>query len=88
MKAPKEPSFSCPHLDEAISEIEKARSIHDELRKWGAWWESRCGELQSEHIREIEEKDKEISSLNGKLDDMADQIRRLENELSDLRVLA
>ena len=78
MKKPYEPGYSCPHLDEAISEIEKARKIHDDLRKWGTWWQERCDELETEHASAINDKDDEIKSLNDKIYELRDQIQQLE----------
>ena len=84
MKAPTEPEYSCPNLDEAISEIEKARKIHDDLRKWGTWWQERCDELETEHAREINDKDDEIKSLTDKIDELRDQIKQLERQVCEV----
>jgi len=45
---PHEPSHSCPEFDEAIAEIEKARSINVDLRAWGNWWKEKAEELREE----------------------------------------
>lgn len=61
--------FSCPHFDEAIDQIEKARSINEELR----------GDLidaleENEHLRtEIEDLQKEIEDLEEQLEAARDE---------------
>ncbi len=77
MNAPREPEYSCPNLDEAISEIQKARKIHDDLRKWGTWWQERCDELEKEHRQAIDDKDDEIEELNNKIEQLQDEIKHL-----------
>ena len=84
MKAPPKPEYSCPHLDAAIAEIEKAREIHDDLRQWGTWWKERCGELETEHARELKYKDDEIESLNDKIYELRDQIKHLEQQVCEV----
>lgn len=80
MRAPLEPGYSCPHIDEAIAEMEKARKIHDELRKWGSWWESRAEEIEKESSEKIEELEDDVKKLNALVDDLRDEIEYLKKE--------
>ena len=52
---PGEPVESCPDLDDAISGIEKARSIAVDLRIWGREQYDRAESLEEERDRLIEE---------------------------------
>jgi chromosome segregation ATPase len=70
MRDPKEPDYSCPNLDSAISEIEKARSIHDELRSWGKWWEERAHQIEKELSDEIDEYKKDIKNLEERIQEL------------------
>lgn len=65
-----EPSYSCPHLDSAISEIENARKIHESLRSWGRAWEEKAGDLEVELKNTIEEKDNKIRDLELRIEDL------------------
>lgn len=71
MIAPKEPNPSCPDLDTAIEKIENARRIHNQLRKWGNYWESKAEDLQCQ----LEELRKE----------MEDRVDYLQETISDLK---
>lgn len=84
MKAPKEPGYSCPHLDEAISEIEKARAIHDELRKWGSYWEEKYSEIEKELTAEIKNRDERITTLEYELTESNRAIEKLNQEINNL----
>ena len=80
MRPPIEPSYSCPHLDEAIAEIEKARKIHDELRKWGSWWEDRAEEIEEKSSEKIGELEDDVKKLNSLVDDLREEIELLKKE--------
>ena len=73
-KPGREPSYSCPHLDGAIAEIEKARTIHDSLRSWGRAWEEKAEDLEQELKNTIEEKDNIIRDLENKIEDLQLQL--------------
>jgi chromosome segregation ATPase len=85
----KEPKYSCPHLDDAISaadqaantvrhEIEKARSIHEELREWGREWEVEARRLESKLSDVTDERDK----LDQENSELRSQIEKLERALA------
>jgi len=85
--APKEPGYSCPHLDTSIAEIEKARTIHDDLRKWGSYYETLSEERQEtiddlieERNRQYREYENRIEDLQSLLDDAREQIQELTRE--------
>lgn len=77
MREPVEPEHSCPHIDEAINEMEKARKIHDNLRKWGSYWNDRCIDLQ----HEIYELQKNIKTLERDIDDLKDENHYLKSQI-------
>jgi uncharacterized coiled-coil DUF342 family protein len=94
-RPPPEPEYSCPLLDGAIAEIEAARKIHDKLRTWGSWWESRATELEeemSDKVDELKEKtedqDKKIDELNDQIEDLNRQIEGWKAEFRDLQTRA
>jgi predicted nucleic acid-binding Zn-ribbon protein len=78
MPAPKEPGYSCPHIDSAIEEMENARKIHNSLREWGHYWKDRCDEIE----RDLS---KEIDSLKDDVRQWEDRCETLEDEIADLR---
>jgi hypothetical protein len=79
MKGPVEPDYSCPMIDSAIEEIEKARKIHDKLREWGKWWQEPYDDLQKEMNTALEEK-------NDYIDLLKERIVELEKELSYVKL--
>lgn len=79
MKGPVEPDYSCPMIDSAIEEIEKARKIHDKLREWGKWWQESYDDLQKEMNAALEEK-------NDYIDLLKERIVELEKELSYVKL--
>jgi len=58
-----EPKVSCPSFDNAIEEIEKARSINDELRQWGKHWQEEYFILDEQYLKILSEKQEEIEEL-------------------------
>jgi len=66
----KEPKASCPYFDSAIQEIEEARSINDELRKWGNYWYEKYDELDRATDKAIEELKTQIKELEYVIDGM------------------
>jgi SMC interacting uncharacterized protein involved in chromosome segregation len=80
-RPPQEPGYSCPHLDEAIAEIEKARKIHDQLREWGRYWESKSEDLSKELDAQQEEFDKDREDFENRISDLKSQIEYLESQL-------
>lgn len=77
-RPPSEPEYSCPYLDSAISELEKARSIHDRLRQWGHYWMEKCEELQKELDDAQEEFDKDRERLEDEIQSLKDEIKYLD----------
>lgn len=61
----REPEISCPYLDSAISEIESARKIHEQLRAWGNDWKDQCEEAE----REIIQLEKTIMELKAQIEE-------------------
>lgn len=84
MSAPKEPPYSCPNLDSAISEIEEARKIHNLLRQWGEYYKDRCGEIEKEYSNMVDERDAEIKELERQVSNLEERIMELEEELSQM----
>jgi chromosome segregation ATPase len=87
MSAPKEPPHSCPNLDSAIAEIERARTIHDQLREWGNYYLTLSEErqddidrLSEERNRQYREYESQIEDLQSLLEDAREQIQELTRE--------
>ncbi len=87
MSAPREPENSCPYLDKAIERIEEARTIHDDLRQWGRYYEQLADERQDEIDRLSEERNRQyreyenqIEDLQSLLEDAREQIQELTRE--------
>lgn len=85
MKPPVEPPFSCPNLDQAIAEIENARTIATELRKWGEWWKDRAAELEKEYDKSLQDKNDVISELKDQIETKDELIIELKQETRDMR---
>jgi predicted nucleic acid-binding Zn-ribbon protein len=66
----KEPPYSCPNLDAAIGEIERARKIHADLRAWGQHWRDAYDEALEEQRR-----------LESELDDYRQRLEEAESAL-------
>ena len=73
----KEPTGSCPYLDQAIKEIEEARSINSSLREWGHYWKDKFEEMESELDKIVEQKNDEIKSLDDEIDDLKNELKEL-----------
>lgn len=76
--APNEPGYSCPVFDEAIAQIEAARSINADLREWGTWWKERAEQLE-------EELEEDTGLLRRQLDERDDEITEKEREIAELQ---
>jgi len=46
-EAPDWPEWSCPHIDEAMEEMEEVRSINDRLRDCAIYYKDCCKDLAS-----------------------------------------
>jgi prefoldin subunit 5 len=60
--------------------MEKARKIHDALRKWGSWWEDKAGEVEKELGEKIEKLEGDIEKLNVTIDDLRDEVEYFKKE--------
>jgi chromosome segregation ATPase len=80
-RPPLEPGYSCPHLDEAIVEIEKARKIHDQLREWGRYWENKCEEKEKELDTQQAEFDTDRKTFENRITELESTIEYLESQL-------
>ena len=67
----KEPGYSCPDFDDAISHIEEARSVNDKLR-----------ELLREALDALEAAETHIASLERMTESQQDTIEALRAELA------
>lgn len=74
MRDPIEPDFNCPHIDDAIYEMEKVRKNCEELRSWGNQWKDIA-----------ENRADKISQLVRDAAFLSNRIEELENEISGLR---
>lgn len=85
MSIPSKTGYNCPHLDEAIAKIEKARGIHDKLRTWGKWWQEKATEIEQELRDEmkdaLKDKDRDIEKLEAEIDDLKEEIEYLRQQL-------
>lgn len=87
----KEPEYSCPYLDSAIDELEKARKIHDELRKWGHYhkeqseqWEEECDKIKEEYKEYQSQSEYEIRDLKKQIEDLELELQNKDNEILKL----
>ena len=61
-EAPVCPPFTCPHIDDAISSLEKLRAMNDDLRANVDYWKNACEDMQL-IIDELETWKKEIKKI-------------------------
>lgn len=61
------PEFSCPHIDEAINEMEKTRKINEDLRDWG-----------QSHADRVEELEQEVANLEATVKELEAKIEAME----------
>ena len=45
-EAPSCPPFTCPHIDDAIAQLEKLRAMNDDLRANVEYWKAACEDMQ------------------------------------------
>lgn len=84
MKYISEPEISCPEFDEAIKQIEKARSINNELRQWGQQWQDNYEELELDSQKEIETLQEEKQDLENEMDELKGTIKEQEKRIEDM----
>ena len=77
----REPKHTCPFIDGAIrsaaADWEDIRSLNNELRDWGKYWQD-----EYETMEEI--KNDEIENLKDAIRDLKDKISELESELTEV----
>lgn len=72
----REPELSCPYIDSAIDEIEKAREIHSKLREWANYWKDQYEELDRTSTNDLDAYKQEIKNLEDELYDLKRAIER------------
>ena len=58
-ESPEFPEFTCPHIDDIISNLEELREMNGKLRDCVGHWQNACEEMQSD-IDELESWKKHI----------------------------
>ncbi len=94
-----EPRHSCPMFDDAImdldaarsaldkaqAQIENGRSINESLRDWGTLWQEHAEALEKEKDLRIEELEKDLAAMTDRAGDAERERDELKAQLNVLK---
>jgi uncharacterized coiled-coil DUF342 family protein len=71
LRAPSEPPYTCPQIDDVLRRMEELRTANDELRVRGDWWRERCQEL----CAQVEELENDLDAARAERDDLSNDLK-------------